>query len=314
MPECWGQWNRDPWLARVVSMADPERKGRSAISPPKAMLGKQSCLPRNARLSSDKGAAMTDPIKTALHDGVLTLTLARPDKKNALSNAMYQKLTDELLRAEKEPSVRVVLIEAEGDMFCAGNDIADFAAVATGKQAPETLAAYPFLLALTHLSKPLVAAVQGSAVGIGTTMLLHCDAVFIAEDAKLTAPFADLALVPEAASSLLLPERVGYARAYAVFALGEAIDGKLAGEIGLATVVLPANEVQIQARVTAERLVEKPMGALKAIKKLMRDSAAIAAVIDKERDAFAARLKTPEAAEAFKAFAEKRKPDFKKLG
>lgn len=256
---------------------------------------------------------MTEHIRIAQDGGVLTLTLNRPDKKNALTNAMYETLTRELKRASGDPAVRVVLIEAEGDMFTAGNDLGDFAAVASGTKPADTLAAHPFILALAHFTKPLVAAVQGNAVGIGLTMLLHCDAVFIAEDAKLTAPFADLALVPEAASSLLLPERIGHARAYAVFALGQAIDGKAAERLGLANAALPANEVQVQARGAAQKLAEKPAGALKAIKELMRDVELVVGVIEKEKKAFAVRLKTPEAKEAFSAFAEKRKPDFGKF-
>jgi len=256
---------------------------------------------------------MTDHIRIAQDGGVLTLTLNRPDKKNALTNAMYETLTRELSRAAKEPSIRVVLIEAEGDMFTAGNDIGDFAAIASGAKPASALAAHPFILALGQFPKPIVAAVQGNGVGIGLTMLLHCDAVFMAESAKLTAPFADLALVPEAASSWLLPARVGHARAYAVFALGEAIDGKLAERLGLVTAALPPTQVKTQALETAKTLAAKPMGALKEIKALMRDAAAVVAVIEKETARFAAQLKTPEAAEAFKAFAEKRKPDFSKL-
>jgi enoyl-CoA hydratase/carnithine racemase len=256
---------------------------------------------------------MTEQIRIAQEGGVLTLTLARPEKKNALTNAMYGTLTAELARAAADPAVRVALFEAEGDMFTAGNDIAEFAAVASGARPASTLAAHPFILALAQFPKPIVAAVQGNGVGIGLTMLLHCDAVFMAENAKLTAPFADLALVPEAASSWLLPACVGHARAYAVFALGEAIDGKLAEQIGLVTAAVPASQVKPRAKEAAQTLAAKPMGALMEIKSLMRDSAAIVAVIEKETARFAARLKTPEAAEAFKAFAEKRKPDFGKL-
>lgn len=169
---------------------------------------------------------MTEHIRVARDAGILTLTLARPDKKNALTNAMYEALLRELAHAEQDPTIRVVLVQAEGDAFSAGNDIGDFAAIAAGAKPAETLAAYPFIKALAHFSKPLVAAVQGNAVGIGLTMLLHCDAVYIAEGAKLTASFADLALVPEAGSSRLLPALAGHARAYAVFALGQAIDRK----------------------------------------------------------------------------------------
>jgi enoyl-CoA hydratase/carnithine racemase len=257
---------------------------------------------------------MTEQIRAAADGGILTLTLTRPEKKNALTNAMYETMVRELARAGRDPAIRVVLVEAEGDTFSAGNDIADFAAIATGAKPAATLAAYPFIVALAKFPKPLVAAVQGNAVGIGLTMLLHCDAVYIAEDAKLTASFADLALVPEAGSSLLLPALAGHARAYAVFALGEAIDGRTAEAIGLATAAMPVAQVKEKALEAAHALAAKPAGALKAIKELMRDTAAITATIDRETKIFAERLKTPEAAEAFKAFAERRKPDFSKMG
>lgn len=256
---------------------------------------------------------MTDHIRAAENTGVLTLTIARPEKKNALTNAMYETIVRELARAESDAAIRVVLMQAEGDMFTAGNDIGDFAAIATGAKPAETLAAYPFIVALVKFTKPLVAAVQGNAVGIGLTMLLHCDAVYIAEGAKLTASFADLALVPEAGSSLLLPALAGHARAYAVFALGEAIDGRTAEAIGLATAAVPAAEVKDKALEAAHALAAKPAGALKAIKELMRDTATITETIDRETRIFAERLKTPEAAEAFRAFAERRPPDFGKI-
>ena len=147
-------------------------------------------------------------------------------------------------------------------MFTAGNDIGDFTAVATGAVPTRSIGASPFLLALAHLTKPLIAAVQGNAVGVGTTMLLHCDMVFIAEGAKLTTPFVNLALVPEAASTWLLPARIGYARAYAMFALGQPIDGKTAAQIGIATAAVPASEVQKRALEAARALAAKPAGAL----------------------------------------------------
>ena len=148
--------------------------------------------------------------------------MARPDKKNALTNAMYGALADAIEAAETDPSVRVLLIRGEGDMFTAGNDVGEFAAMATGAFQGERHVGR-FLQALAKSSRPLVAAVQGRAVGIGTTMLLHCDLVVLAENALLSTPFVNLALVPEASSSLLMPLRIGYARAYEMFALGEAV-------------------------------------------------------------------------------------------
>jgi enoyl-CoA hydratase/carnithine racemase len=256
---------------------------------------------------------MSEHIKIGLDDGVLRIAFARPDKKNAITNAMYAAMGDALARAEADPSVRVVLFEGEGDAFTAGNDLGDFAAVAAGTMAREDMKAHVFLAALARAQKPYVAAVQGLAVGVGVTMLLHCDLVYVAEDAKLSTPFVNLALVPEAASSLLLPARIGHARAYAMFALGEPVDGKTAAAIGIANAAVPASEVRTKALAAAKTLASKPIGALQATKKLMRDAQLIAAQMTRESEIFGARLKTAEAAEAFRAFAERRAPDFRKL-
>jgi enoyl-CoA hydratase/carnithine racemase len=170
-----------------------------------------------------------------------------------------------------------------------------------------------FLNGLARAEKPLVAAVQGLAVGIGVTMLLHCDLSYVADDAKLSTPFVNLGLVPEAASSMLLPARIGYARAFPLFALGEPIDGRTAAAIGLVTASAPAGEVRAMAQAAARKLASKPLGALKAMKGLLRDPAAIAATMQREGEIFGARLRSPEAAEAFRAFAERRAPDFSKF-
>ncbi|MCC6948599.1 MAG: enoyl-CoA hydratase/isomerase family protein [Bradyrhizobiaceae bacterium] len=257
---------------------------------------------------------MTDHVRVALDAGVLTLTLARPEKKNALTNAMYEALVREMTRAEEDGAVRVVLFQAEGDMFTAGNDIGDFVAVATGATPARNVGASPFLQALANATKPFVAAVQGRAVGVGTTMLLHCDVVIVADDAALTTPFVNLALVPEAASSWLLPARVGHARAFAMFALGRPVDGRAAVEIGIATEAVPAAEVQARALAVARELATRPLGALQATKQLMRDAGAIRAVMEREGEEFRKRLNSPEAMEAFRAFAERRPPDFSKIG
>ncbi|WP_116813185.1 enoyl-CoA hydratase-related protein [Steroidobacter cummioxidans] len=256
---------------------------------------------------------MTEHVHIVVADGVLRITLARADKKNALTQAMYTALAEALTRAETDASVRVVLLEAQGDAFSAGNDLGDFAAVAAGKLDRTAMTTQTFLNALAHARKPIVAAVNGLAVGIGVTMLLHCDLVFVADDAKLSTPFVNLALVPEAASSVLLQARIGYARAYAMFALGEPIDGRTAAAIGLANAALPASEVRGAALAAAKKLASKPIGALLATKQLMRDGAALAAVIAKESEIFGARLQSPETAEALRAFAERRPPDFSKF-
>src|SRR5919201_388266 len=181
---------------------------------------------------------MIEHIKIEMADNILTLTLARPDKKNALTNAMYGVLTDALLAAEIDPAVRVIVIRGEGDMFTAGNDVGEFAMMATGAFKGERHVSR-FVEAIARATKPLVAAVQGRAVGIGTTMLLHCDVVLLADDAQLSTPFVNLALVPEAASTLLMPLRIGYARAYQMFALVEAMDARMAHQLGIANRVVP---------------------------------------------------------------------------
>jgi enoyl-CoA hydratase/carnithine racemase len=256
---------------------------------------------------------MTEHVRIAVDNGVMRITLARPEKKNALTQAMYVAVGEALTRAEGDPAVRVVVIEAEGDAFTAGNDIADFAAIATGARSREQMQTHIFLEALARGTKPYVAAVQGLAVGVGVTMLMHCDVAYVAEDARLSTPFVNLALVPEAASTWLIPARIGYARAFQLLALGEPIDGKSAAAMGLVTAALPAAEVRAKALATAKVLAAKPAGALQATKKLMRDPAAMLAVMAREGEAFGHRLHTAEAAEAFRAFAERRPPDFTKI-
>jgi enoyl-CoA hydratase/carnithine racemase len=257
---------------------------------------------------------MSDHIRVSIEEGVMRLTFARPDKKNAITNAMYATLGDALTRAESDPAVRVVVFDAEGDAFTAGNDVGDFAAVAAGAMDRSEMKAHVFLSALARAQKPYIAAVQGLAVGVGTTMLMHCDLVYVADDAKLSTPFVNLALVPEAASSWLIPARIGHARAFAMFALGEPVDGRTAAAIGLANLALPAAEVRAKALASARALAQKPIGALRATKQLMRDAGAIEALMAREGEVFGARLRTAEAAEAFRAFAERRAPDFSKVG
>lgn len=254
---------------------------------------------------------MTDHIKVKQDAAVLEIIFARPDKKNALSNAMYRAATEALDEAQKNQEIRVVLFAAEGDAFTAGNDLADFANAATGKA--DGLAAHGFIEALGRADKPIVAAVPGLAVGIGTTMLLHCDLVFMAEGAKLSTPFVNLALVPEAASSLLLPARIGHVRAFAMFALGEAVSAADALSLGLVNKVLPKDEVLPAAREAARTLATRPLGAIVATKSLMRDTQRILDRMAEEGAVFAQRLQTKEAREAFSAFVERRQPDFTKL-
>lgn len=254
---------------------------------------------------------MTDHIRIEHADHILTLSFARPDKKNAITNAMYGALADAIIAAETDASVRVIVLRGDGDMFTAGNDVAEFAMMATGAFRGERHVSR-FLNAITRATRPLVAAVQGRAVGIGTTVLLHCDFVLLADDAQLSTPFVSLALVPEAASTLLMPQRIGYARAYEMFALGEAVDAQTALRLGIANRVVPLAKLHAEAASVAARLAKQPAGSLSATKRLMRNADVLAAQIGAESACFAARLSTAEAREAFTAFAEKRPPDFTK--
>ena len=251
---------------------------------------------------------MSEHIQISDNGAVREIAFARPEKKNALSNAMYRAAREALESAAHDPAVRVILFTAQGETFTAGNDLADFAAVASGQSG--ALEALPFIEALATFEKPIVAAVPGLAVGIGTTMLLHCDIVFLADTARLTTPFVDLALVPEAASSLLLPARIGHARAFAMFALGEALGAEEALTLGLANRVLPAAEVLPAARQAAAALSLRPPGAVQATKRLMRDADALLAQSRAESAMFRERLQSAEAREAFTAFMERRPPDF----
>jgi enoyl-CoA hydratase/carnithine racemase len=255
---------------------------------------------------------MTEHVLAEKANGILTLTLARPEKKNALTNAMYGKLADAMEAAETDPEARVVLIRGQGDMFTSGNDVGEFAAIAMGGPRGEQHVGR-FLRALVQCSRPLVAAVQGRAVGIGTTMLLHCDLVVLADNALLSTPFVSLALVPEAASSLLLPMRIGHARAYEMFALGEPVSAKDARDWGMANRVVPLDRLDEETANLAARLAKQPVGALATTKRLMRKADVLAAQVAVESEQFALRLKTAEAREAFTAFAERRPPDFMKL-
>ena len=255
---------------------------------------------------------MTEHIKIDHKDHILTLTFARPDKKNALTNEMYSALANAILAAEKDATVRVIVLRGEGDMYTAGNDVGEFAMMAMGQFRGERHVSR-FIDAIARSTKPMVAAVQGRAVGIGTTMLLHCDFVVLAENAQLSAPFVNLALVPEAASTLLMPMRVGYARAYEMFALGESMDAATALNLGIANRVVPLDRLHAEAAGVAARLAKLPAGSLAATKRLMRNAALLTAQIGAESESFAERLKTAEAREAFTAFAERRPPDFMKV-
>ena len=254
---------------------------------------------------------MSDPIRTDLANGVLTVTFARADKKNAITQAMYTLLAEATERARTDDAVRVLVFKAEGDSFSAGNDIADFIAIAQSGGGQVTDApVFRFLKSLAEMDKPVVAAVRGRAVGIGLTLLLHCDMVVVAEDALLSAPFINLALAPEAASSLLLPLTIGHQRAFEVFALGEPIDGRTALAWGLASRAVPAAEVDAAADDLAARLAARAPNSIRKTKRLMRDAEALWALMQREGQAFGSQMSSPEAMEAFMAFTQKRPPVF----
>lgn len=257
---------------------------------------------------------MTQHVVVERSDRVMTLTLNRPDKKNALTRAMYQTLAAEIAGADGDPDVRCILIKANGDMFTAGNDLGDFAAVGNSTAAPKPEDANPFLPALAKARTPIVAAVNGRAVGVGVTMLLHCDMVYLADNALLSAPFVNLALVPEAASSLLMPLRIGHARAFEMFVLGEPVNAEKAVHWGIANRSVPPAELHAAARAAAVAIAARAPASVTATKALMRDEAALLARMSQESAHFIRQLKSAEFKEAFSAFSERRAPDFSRFG
>ena len=250
-------------------------------------------------------------IRTATINGVATIEIARPEKKNAITGAMYRQMADALDAAGADGAVRAVLIAGQPGIFTSGNDLEDFMARPPGGESP----ALVFMRALMGCDKPVIAAVTGAAIGIGTTLLLHCDFVYVSDEARLAMPFVSLGLVPEFASSLLVPQLMGNVRAAEKLLLGEPFTGADAVEVGIANAVLPAGEVMAQARRIAERFNALPPSAVRDAKRLMRRPRREAAneAIASESQVFAERLRSPEAQEAFRAFFEKRKPDFSKF-
>jgi len=245
---------------------------------------------------------MSDTIAANLKNGVLSLRFERAEKKNALNGAAYDALSGHLRRAAEDRAVRAVLISADGPDFCAGNDIADFPQMAAHKGPPEDLPVFRFLKALTFFAKPLVAAVQGQAVGIGTTLLLHCDQVWLSPEARLSLPFVRLGLVPEAGSSLLLPLRLGHVRAFDWLTSGRAIDAETAVNWGLANGIGAGDELMRLAEGGAERLAQMSPQAVAHTKALMRNPDQLWAHIEREGAVFRQRLASEEAQAAFAAF------------
>ena len=251
---------------------------------------------------------MSEHIKVSTDNGIRTIRIERPDKKNALTQAMYAALAEAIKDGEGDDAVRVFVLTGTGDVFTAGNDLADFLKVGDIAASP----AADFLRLLSSAAKPVVAAVNGTAIGIGVTMLMHCDLVVAAEDARLQLPFINLALVPEAASSLLLPRLAGHHRAAELLMLGEPFDAQLGREIGLVNRVAPAAAVEAVATDLATRLADKPATALRLTKTLLKTQGDdVAARMGTEFDAFSECLASPELKEAVAAFFERRSANFR---
>ena len=254
---------------------------------------------------------MSDII-TERSGSILRVQLNRPDKKNAMTSSMYVTLADLLNDAAKDEQIRVVLWHGAGDSFSAGNDVEDFLKNPPGPgESPQAR----LMNSLIDFDKPLVAAVQGAAIGGGTTMLTHCDFVYASESAKFQMPFINLGLVPEFGSSYSLPLRIGHLRAAELILLGLPFDARRAAELGLVTRVVPDEKLMATATETAQKLAQKPIGALRACKRLMKLSSReqIEQAMKLEGEEFALRVRSAEAREAFTAFIEKRPPDFTRI-
>jgi enoyl-CoA hydratase/carnithine racemase len=255
---------------------------------------------------------MTQDILVHAENGVMTLTLNRLERKNSITAAMYAALADGLVRAQEDASVRVVLLQGHETVFSAGNDINDFLNnPASGQDAP----VFRFLRGIASFPKPLLAAVCGPAVGIGTTLLFHCDLVYAGDNAAFSMPFVNLGVCPEAGSSLLVPQMLGYHRAAEALMLGEPFFAEAALEVGLVNRVLPPTEANGYANAQARKLAAKPLSSLVETKRLMKkgQQAQVLQQIQDEAESFARMLREPAAREAFTAFMEKRKPDFSKV-
>ncbi len=243
---------------------------------------------------------MADHVAISREDGVLLLRLARPEKKNALTRAMYERLIEAFAEAEGNETIGAILLTGSGGSFTAGNDLGDFLACGSEAGAAEALR---FVKALAMLDTPLVAAVEGVAVGIGATLILHCDLAYAAPSATFRMPFVDLGLVPEAGSSLLLPQRIGMTKAAELLLLAEPFDAAEACRLGLVNAVVPTDDLVPQALAAARKLAAKPREAVRAARRLMRaDRATLLAAIEAEAQAFRAALASPTAQAAFRAF------------
>ena len=249
---------------------------------------------------------MSEQIVSAFEAGVVQIRINRPEKKNALTSDMYAALVQSLTQAEQNAAVRVITLTRSADTFSSGNDVADF--VRLGASLSDELPVRQFLRAIASVSKPLIAGVNGMAIGIGVTMLLHCDLVYAADSASFQMPFTSLGITPEAASSQLLPLRVGYHRAAELLLFGERIDAHRALEIGLINAVCPAAELPAWVMSRAALLAAKPAASILATKRLLRrEPESIAARMDAENVEFDRLLQSPETQAIMQAFLDRRK-------
>jgi enoyl-CoA hydratase/carnithine racemase len=254
---------------------------------------------------------MSENVVITRADSVLEIRLDRPEKKNALTRAMYDAMADAFEQVDADPALRVALLTGTGDTFTSGNDITDFQSrgASDGRSS-----ASRFLPTISSMKKPLIAAVNGAAVGVGTTMLAHCDLIVAARSARFVMPFTGLGLVPEAASSLLFPRLLGNQRASALLLLGEPLEAETALQWGFVNRVVDDAALMDTARGLARRLAALPPQAVRLTKQLIRHGAAdVAGRMGEELAMFRERLGSPEAKEAFAAFMEKRKPDFSRF-
>jgi enoyl-CoA hydratase/carnithine racemase len=255
---------------------------------------------------------MTKNISVARDGRVQVLRINRPEKKNSLTHAMYKALSDAIEAGDTDPGVATHVITGTDGVFSAGNDINDFLeANMRKKDVGHVDEVLRFIRLLPLIKKPLIAAVNGLAIGIGTTLLFHCDLVYATPEATFSTPFLSLGLVPEAGSSLLMPRTMGYQRSFEMLVLGETFSAERGHQAGFVTAVVPRNELEAVAMKAAHRLAAKPPEALALARKLVRgDTVEISQRIEEEIKIFEERLKSPEAREAFQAFLEKRAPRF----
>lgn len=257
---------------------------------------------------------MSEDIKVSVKDGVQVVRLTRADKKNALTRPMYAAMVDALNAADANDDIACTVFIGLPGAFSAGNDMNDFKARAQGKAEPDkpgAVSAATFIRKLPNTTKPMIAAVDGLAVGVGVTMLLHCDLVYASPNARFTAPFLNLGLIQEAGSSLVGPQRLSYVRAFELLVMGDTFGAEQALAAGLVNAVLPPDQIEAHALKAAAKLAAKPRQALIEARRLLKgDQAPILATIEAETRAYTTLLASPEAREAFTAFLEKRPADF----